>query len=80
MIPSESLKTPLTLESIQKGLAEPKVSEKVQTSIIKQITGMYEKAKKPIILVDACCIRYGVQKLTQELIEKTGMVRLSNLS
>jgi len=73
MIPSESLKTPLTLESIQKGLAEPKVSEKVQTSIIKQITGMYEKAKKPIILVDACCIRYGVQKLTQELIEKTGM-------
>ena len=73
-IPSEPLKTPLTLESIQKTLSEPKVSEKVEKSIIKQVTEMYANAKKPIILVDACCIRYGVQGLTKDLIEQTGMV------
>lgn len=77
MIPSAPLRTPLTLESIHKSLSEPKVSEKVEKSIIKQITAMYEKAEKPIILVDACCIRYGVQNYTRELIDKTGMVRWS---
>lgn len=65
--------SPLTLESIRKSLREPQVEEKVEKLIIKRICERYEKAKKPIVLVDACCIRYGVQKETQELIEKTGM-------
>lgn len=47
----------------------------VEQSIIKQICEMFENASKPIILVDACAIRYGVQDLTQDLIEKTGIVR-----
>ena len=65
--------SPLTLENIRKSLREPQVEEKVEKLIIKRICERYEKAKKPIVLVDACCIRYGVQKETQELIEKTGM-------
>lgn len=76
-ISAEPLKTPITLESIHKSLHEPKVDPKVEKSIIKQICQMYEKASKPIVLVDACAIRYGVQDYTRELIEKTGMVRLS---
>lgn len=34
---------------------------------------MYEKATKPIVLIDACAIRYGVTGYARELIEKTGM-------
>lgn len=75
MIPAAPLKSPLTLLSIHQSLSQPKVSEKVENSIIKQITAIYEKAERPIILVDACCIRYGVQSYTKELIDKTGMVR-----
>jgi pyruvate decarboxylase len=74
MIPSEPLKTPLTLESINKSLSKPEVPADVEKSIIKQICQMYEKASKPIVLVDACAIRYGVQEETRELIEATGMV------
>ena len=41
---------------------------------------MYKKATKPIILVDACAIRYNVQAHTKELIEKTGIVSMLLLS
>lgn len=73
-ISDEPLKTPITLDSIHKSLHEPKVDAKVEQSIIKQICQMYEKATKPIVLVDACAIRYGVQDYTRDLIERTGMV------
>ncbi|KAK9898845.1 pyruvate decarboxylase [Cystobasidium minutum MCA 4210] len=72
-ISDEPLKTPITLDSIHKSLHEPKVDAKVEQSIIKQICQMYEKATKPIVLVDACAIRYGVQDYTRDLIERTGM-------
>lgn len=75
-ISAEPLKTPITLESIHKSLHEPKVDAQVEKSIIKQICQMYEKASKPIVLIDACAIRYGVQEYTRDLVEKTGMVRL----
>lgn len=76
-ISEEPLKTPITLESIHKSLHEPKVAADVEKSIIKQVCQMYEKASKPIVLVDACAIRYGVQDYTRDLIEKTGMVRIT---
>lgn len=73
MIPSEPLKTPITLEGINKSLAVDRVDESVDQNIIKQICAMYERSSKPIALIDACAIRYGVQKEARELIEQTGM-------
>ncbi|KAL7007882.1 hypothetical protein EMMF5_002529 [Cystobasidiomycetes sp. EMM_F5] len=72
-IPRAQLDKPITMESIKKSLAEPKVSQKVEGHIIAQICSMYKQAKKPIVLVDACAIRFSVQGYCQQLVEKTGM-------
>ena len=72
-IPAAPLQQGLTMQSISKALSTSKVGEKVEKHIIAKICDMYSKATKPIILIDACAIRYGVQDLCKQLVEKTGM-------
>ena len=63
-------------------VVEPSASqEEIQRAYRVAILELHpdKKAKKPVVLVDACAIRFGVTKETLELVEKTGMVSASNL-
>lgn len=74
-IPGEPLDTPITHASITKELSVPRVEANVEEAIVNKICKMFAKAKKPCILVDAGVSRFRIQKQTEELIQKTGMVR-----
>lgn len=45
-------------------------SEVVTAHVVQLITQLYEKAKRPAVLVDACAARFGVGGLVRELVEK----------
>ncbi|GAA5835602.1 hypothetical protein JCM5353_000904 [Sporobolomyces roseus] len=52
-----------------------KVADEVQDRtdfVVKEITRLYDEAKEPIILIDACAIRYGVGHLARDLVQATG--------
>ncbi|GAA5938357.1 alpha-keto acid decarboxylase family protein [Sporobolomyces koalae] len=53
-----------------------KVADEVQERtqfVLKEIQRLFEKAKQPIVLIDACAIRYGVGHLVRDLIRATGV-------
>ena len=37
-----------------------------------EVVRLWDEAKNPIILIDACAIRYGVCHLVQDLVNATG--------
>lgn len=41
--------------------------------VTTEIQRLWEKASNPIVLVDACAIRYGVPHLVRQLVDKTGV-------
>ncbi|BGP14737.1 hypothetical protein JCM10213v2_002688 [Rhodosporidiobolus nylandii] len=41
--------------------------------VVKEITRLWDDAKEPIILIDACAIRYGVGHLVRDLVKATGV-------
>ncbi|GAA5976402.1 hypothetical protein JCM5350_001679 [Sporobolomyces pararoseus] len=41
--------------------------------VVKEISRLWEQAKNPIILIDACAIRYGVGHLARDLVQATGV-------
>ncbi|GAA5828344.1 hypothetical protein JCM11251_006207 [Rhodosporidiobolus azoricus] len=41
--------------------------------VVKEIERLWDEAKEPIILIDACAIRFGVGHLTRDLIKATGV-------
>ncbi|BGP38108.1 hypothetical protein JCM10449v2_002035 [Rhodotorula kratochvilovae] len=41
--------------------------------VVSEIERLWESAKDPIIIVDACAIRYGVGHLVEELVKATGV-------
>ncbi|GAA5861427.1 hypothetical protein JCM8547_006125 [Rhodosporidiobolus lusitaniae] len=41
--------------------------------VVKEIERLWDAAKDPIILIDACAIRYGVGHLVRDLIKATGV-------
>lgn len=52
-----------------------RVADEVQERtdfVVKEITRLYDNAKEPIILIDACAIRYGVGHLARDLVQATG--------
>lgn len=52
-------------------LSIPKNDEDSQEEVLETILDMIEKAKDPVIIVDACCGRHNVSKEAKELIEVT---------
>lgn len=48
--------------------------------VVKNIVDLFKSAERPIILIDACAVRYGVQKLSQELIETAGVPFFTTVS
>ncbi|BGP57327.1 hypothetical protein JCM8202_002704 [Rhodotorula sphaerocarpa] len=41
--------------------------------VVSEVARLWHQAKEPIILIDACAIRYGVGHLVQDLIKATGV-------
>ncbi|GAA5949959.1 hypothetical protein JCM21900_005538 [Sporobolomyces salmonicolor] len=41
--------------------------------VVKEIQRLWENAKEPIVLIDACAIRYGVGHLVKDLVQATGV-------
>lgn len=41
--------------------------------VVDEIARLWSKAKEPIVLIDACAIRYGVGHLVRDLIKATGV-------
>ncbi|GAA5869231.1 hypothetical protein JCM16303_000400 [Sporobolomyces ruberrimus] len=53
-----------------------KVADEAQARmsfVVKEIERLWENAKNPIILLDACAIRYGVGHLARDLVQATGV-------
>jgi len=66
-ISAKPLSTPLTLA------VEHPNKESTEDYLTDRIVQMLEAAKKPVILVDGCAIRYHVIPEVEKLIEKTGL-------
>ncbi|KAH8920662.1 pyruvate decarboxylase [Atractiella rhizophila] len=49
------------------------ISSDEQSFVVRRIEKMWAAAKDPVILVDACAIRFGVVHLVRDLIRKTGV-------
>ncbi|GAA5898576.1 alpha-keto acid decarboxylase family protein [Sporobolomyces salmoneus] len=52
-----------------------RVADEVQERtefVVKEIVRLWEKARNPVILIDACAIRYGVGHLVRDLVQQTG--------
>lgn len=41
--------------------------------VVSEIARLWQNAKEPIVLIDACAIRYGVGHLVRDLIQATGV-------
>lgn len=65
-ISAEPLKTPLNTDI-------PENEPELEKEVIERIVDLYQKAKNPVILVDACTLRHRVRLEAQELIKKTGL-------
>lgn len=48
-------------------------SEEVSAYVVEQITDRFEKAKKPVVLVDACAGRFGMAGEVRKLVEGCGI-------
>ncbi|GAA5822122.1 hypothetical protein JCM10212_005920 [Sporobolomyces blumeae] len=75
------LETPIVPRSVGYGETDTlptgkKVADEVQERtefVVKEITRLWDNAKEPIFLIDACAIRYGVGHLVRELVAATGV-------
>lgn len=76
-IPSEPLNKHLPLDNHLRGQFETNVDifgsedekKHVEEVVIDEISKLFKESSKPIVIVDACAIRYGVEKETKDLIE-----------
>ncbi|GAA6020346.1 hypothetical protein JCM11491_000321 [Sporobolomyces phaffii] len=53
-----------------------KVADEVQDRtdfVVQEIARLWDEARNPIILIDACAIRYGVGHLARDLVQATGV-------
>ncbi|EIW71256.1 hypothetical protein TREMEDRAFT_71102 [Tremella mesenterica DSM 1558] len=62
-----------TLSSLAIDTKTAPPSDDVTTFVVDEITKMYAQAKKPIVLVDACCGRFGMAGEVRKLVEATGL-------
>ncbi|KAH7101735.1 pyruvate decarboxylase [Auriculariales sp. MPI-PUGE-AT-0066] len=74
-IPKAPLSRPLTLEIVRAALySEPGDSHLDQrTAALDAIVKLYKAAKSPVVLIDACAVRYDVVPLVRQLVMTTGM-------
>jgi pyruvate decarboxylase len=62
------------LRAAEEKLVEERMEEeKVVNHVVNAIKELYEKSTRPIVLVDACTIRFKIEPMVLELIEATGM-------
>ncbi|KZT54702.1 pyruvate decarboxylase [Calocera cornea HHB12733] len=66
-ISAKSLETPLR-PTIDHPSKEP-----TEAFLVNRIAHLFETAKKPVVLIDACSLRFHVVDIAQKLIEKTGV-------
>lgn len=77
-IPAAPLKKPLPNAHEIRGLVEADSSvfadenekQKAYNAVVEEIVKLFQESKDPIVVVDACAIRYGVEEQAQALIEK----------
>ncbi|KAI9246349.1 pyruvate decarboxylase PdcB [Sporodiniella umbellata] len=50
----------------------PKNHPDVQAAALKVIVDAMNKAKHPVIIVDGCVVRHGIQKTVQEFVDRSG--------
>ncbi|TIC14825.1 pyruvate decarboxylase [Wallemia mellicola] len=81
-IPSAPLKKPLPnaheirgrIEADSTVFANENEKQKAYEAVADEITRLFRDAKNPIVVIDACALRYGVEKESQALIEAGNMV------
>ncbi|KZO92821.1 pyruvate decarboxylase [Calocera viscosa TUFC12733] len=66
-ISAKPLETPL------KPFVEHPSKEATEAFLVSRIAHAFETAKKPVVLIDACSIRFHVLDTVQKLVEKTGV-------
>jgi pyruvate decarboxylase len=66
----EPLPLPHSLAPPAESIGEPSPQTK---HVLKTIVDLYDKAKDPIVLVDACTSRFGMERHVRELVEATDM-------
>jgi pyruvate decarboxylase len=66
--PILDLSLPLEISSAQ--------SER-EAFVVQEITRIWDSAKNPVFLIDACALRYGVTDLAEQLIKSTGTMYFS---
>ena len=70
-VSSKSLQQRMTArECIASPSFEP-ASDKSLQHAVAAVVALYEKAQKPLVLIDACAVRFGVQQQALDLIEAT---------
>lgn len=74
------LDTPLTYRSVVKSAVQPAVDDALVEHVISSIVALYEGAKDPIVIVDACAVRYHVLDEVRELLEATGMTYCASVA
>ncbi|GAA98499.1 uncharacterized protein L969DRAFT_76081 [Mixia osmundae IAM 14324] len=70
-IDAKPLEDELTPQSIHKHLTTSSVSEKMEDFVVNEIGKLFKASQRPIVLIDACAVRFGVQDLAKQLIEAT---------
>ncbi|EJD41544.1 pyruvate decarboxylase [Auricularia subglabra TFB-10046 SS5] len=65
----------LTLERVREVQFAPAAGQiaRAQEKALDAIVQLYKEAKKPVVLIDACAVRYGVIDLVRKLVKNTGM-------
>lgn len=46
---------------------------KAGEDVIDRIVALYEKSEDPVVLVDACASRFGMENVVRKLVEQTDM-------
>lgn len=74
-LPTDVAYTEVDGDALQKpiDLTLPKNDEETENYVVKEVLELLHKARRPIILADACASRHGVVKEVQELVDKTNM-------
>jgi len=70
---AHALEHEITVESLRKEIIADCKNKDLTDFVVKQIVELYKNAEKPVILIDACAVRYGVQDLCKQLVEATNM-------
>jgi pyruvate decarboxylase len=56
-----------------KETAESKAEDEILNHVVERITLRFKASKKPIVIIDACCQRFGCAEEMRKLVEGTGV-------